>query len=456
MEEGTFAEDVCIVEQTDDLKNLLIDSVPNVITVINTRLKNRQSSIDMPNRMLLSGDVMQALLSDNSKYTRIARAFLKDSKLKKLFPEITQEADLTDLMTKNISTNIITNAGSGGTEQLFGLISSLIILAIDIAAVSDPSGSGESIVKAIPAAIKRLQDFADGKIIELPIIIGLSGFEVDGEIDIVFDKNTKIRNLTEIEKNLLLDPRDYNVKSAIFTTLKQKMIFTGSWEKIEKIFSEGKSKISKEFVELDEKISSIRLALVLAMSTTDDYFIANEAGSYSSGVLSSQMQMRPFVSRRIFANTPIKLKQSSSEVVINKYDTIKSIDTSTIEIAKRRLLSAAGGRDDPTDAYIDAVMCWENIIGAETEVAFKVCASIAKLVTENVVDQLAVYEKLKGVYDQRSKLVHGSSKVKNDKIYEYSKYSILTGVKLMNTILESNQEILNIKPEDRSKIILLS
>ena len=48
---------------------------------------------------------------------------------------------------------------------------------------------------------------------------------------------------------------------------------------------------------------------------------------------------------------------------------VNKVHTSKIDISAKRLGSALAHRNDPTDALIDAVMVWENLVGTSTEVS---------------------------------------------------------------------------------------
>ncbi|WP_194822080.1 HEPN domain-containing protein [Micromonospora sp. S-DT3-3-22] len=88
--------------------------------------------------------------------------------------------------------------------------------------------------------------------------------------------------------------------------------------------------------------------------------------------------------------------------VINQHPT-------SLDIGMRRLLSAATARSDDMDGFVDAVMCWENIFGDSQDTALKVCGSLARLLEpDDDEKRRKLYERLKKMYDLRSRLVHGS------------------------------------------------
>jgi hypothetical protein len=79
-----------------------------------------------------------------------------------------------------------------------------------------------------------------------------------------------------------------------------------------------------------------------------------------------------------------------------------------IDIAVRRLLSAANARTDMADRLVDSVIVWENLFGTvEGEPRLRISAALAWLLTGDPIDREARQLELKRLYDYRSKIVHG-------------------------------------------------
>lgn len=78
-------------------------------------------------------------------------------------------------------------------------------------------------------------------------------------------------------------------------------------------------------------------------------------------------------------------------------------------MAGRRLLSAVSARVDNLDAFVDAVICWESLLGSDGEVTFRLCASMAHVLEpQDVNRRRALFAELKALYEVRSKLLHGA------------------------------------------------
>lgn len=80
-----------------------------------------------------------------------------------------------------------------------------------------------------------------------------------------------------------------------------------------------------------------------------------------------------------------------------------------IAITVRRLVSAATEQMDPADSLIDAVMVWENLLGATPETAFRITASMTHLLEPDSSKRAPLQKRLNKVYAARSKIVHGQT-----------------------------------------------
>lgn len=80
-----------------------------------------------------------------------------------------------------------------------------------------------------------------------------------------------------------------------------------------------------------------------------------------------------------------------------------------VDIAARRLVSALAFRKDPADRLVDAVMVWENILGAGGETSFRLTTALAKLLEPDPARRRQLRNELKGIYGTRSGVAHGSS-----------------------------------------------
>ena len=80
-----------------------------------------------------------------------------------------------------------------------------------------------------------------------------------------------------------------------------------------------------------------------------------------------------------------------------------------LDVTKRRLQSALAGRLDDTDAFVDAVVSWENMVGGQgSEIRFRVSTTMAWLISEEDTERLQIQARIAKLYDIRSQVVHGA------------------------------------------------
>jgi hypothetical protein len=128
----------------------------------------------------------------------------------------------------------------------------------------------------------------------------------------------------------------------------------------------------------------------------------------------------------------------------------------------RRLLKAAGERDDPVDVLVDAVVAWENLFGSKTESTFRVTAAVATLMEPSDRDKRdALQKELSGIYDRRSRLVHGDL-AEGDKKFTsadaktQSARALEIGVEVFRAVLD-DQAILTIaRSDERGRRVVLN
>ena len=126
----------------------------------------------------------------------------------------------------------------------------------------------------------------------------------------------------------------------------------------------------------------------------------------------------------------------------------------SVDIAARRLVSAIAHRLDRSDALIDAVMVWENILGTSSEVTFRVSAALAKLLERDPVNRRALRRKLSEIYGIRSRLVHGAP-IDESTLQKACTDAIDVAVKALRSSYSRGGDWLSLSSNDRSDMILL-
>jgi hypothetical protein len=126
----------------------------------------------------------------------------------------------------------------------------------------------------------------------------------------------------------------------------------------------------------------------------------------------------------------------------------------SMDVAARRIISALGQRLDRSDALIDAVTVWENLVGTGTEVTFRVTAAISKALEPDPTKRKSVQKRLAEIYRVRSAVVHGDV-VEARKLDDAAKDAIDVGVRLLRYCYTKGGNWLAMKSSERADSLLL-
>ncbi|WP_235214913.1 HEPN domain-containing protein [Rhodococcus opacus] len=126
----------------------------------------------------------------------------------------------------------------------------------------------------------------------------------------------------------------------------------------------------------------------------------------------------------------------------------------------RRLLRAAAERGDPVDSLVDAVVCWEGLFGAETEIRFQVTGAMSVLLEPSIEQRQVLYKELGDLYSLRSRIVHGAVDVGAKKFSPkeaaaHAQRSVAVGISAFREVLSRPDLIEAKKSRERSQRILL-
>jgi hypothetical protein len=125
-----------------------------------------------------------------------------------------------------------------------------------------------------------------------------------------------------------------------------------------------------------------------------------------------------------------------------------------VDIAARRLVSASAQRFDQSDALIDAVMVWENLVGTSTETTFRVTAALAKALEPDRTKRRSFRQSLKKVYDVRSKVVHGVA-VEQPAVNDAASQAVSIAIQAMRSCYKRGRSWLELSSTERADSLLL-
>ncbi|MCI5209227.1 MAG: hypothetical protein D3910_10630, partial [Candidatus Electrothrix sp. ATG2] len=141
-----------------------------------------------------------------------------------------------------------------------------------------------------------------------------------------------------------------------------------------------------------------------------------------------------------------------SDALIEWSKRIKKTDDKNIQLAIKRILSAINERTNPIDSFIDTVIAWENLFGANAELGFRISVSIAKLLGETEAQIKGIQKKVNDYYNKRSKIVHGVNEVTNEEAINFREECLDITLKVIRKLYTEKVELINIaNSAERSK-----
>lgn len=390
--------------------------------------------------------------------TKAAKAILADPALSRLFPGDPLE---TDGQNSEFSTLvgyqslIYSTSGRGGSLQLLGLIGSMISDAIFRTLLKTPNLSWPSLKEQLSNTVTDVRLLATGKTAHTPIIIGFHGVKIPEGNSITLGQGL-LRAPTQVERDLFLSSAG-SLTAVFETTFSLKLVSITEhvltdpdqdpvWDKAQPRMEEARRTFRRA-------IDLVRMALLLA-STNDEPWVAQEMGSYmadplhAGGVVTWDSNYSTAVSFEFAADKQEELRLW--------HQLLSTKHVSSLDVGMRRLLSATTTRTDPIDAFVDSVIVWENIFGVQTETAFRVTGSIAKLLEpRDAAKRRALHAELKKLYEKRSRLVHGGQEPAPQGLWSLRQRGIAVAADCFRALFEERPELLNMASHERGAHLLL-
>jgi len=382
---------------------------------------------------------------------------MKDLTIKKLF---TKKDD-----TSGWSGYSMRSSGQGGGHQVWGFADTLVNSGWSYARLKSGTPSIDELANGVLLAIDKIRKAIKDEEVTIPARIGLTGmvFPVGiNEIDLGW---AKLRRA---------DSRDERFVKA--TTLKGQL--TGTNQKGETTVIDYSGNLVAEidvpyivtlkemglgapwseelrvgFRKIDEAVENLRLGLLLAFQ--NERLVLH---------LSWQVMLDPLTryhgaSWQDVTRAVNLMPTSLTKPQVTKWkkwaECIGANRIPTIGVAIRRMLAAVAERRTPEDILVDAVIVWDNLFGASTETTLRVSSSLAWLLGDNAEDRKERQSKYKKIYGFRSKVVHGSSDVNEQKLVKYSQEAVNTSISVLATIFEKRLELLNVKSSEERSIVIM-
>ena len=389
------------------------ESTDPVVAELLQQLRDVYALMLLPSSMPAFGPDLSAALYGHPSRLSFEESVQADEDLARLFPHETASAGRSG---SYIGPN------RGGGIQLWGLPGQLLRVALDWARLDSPTPRLGEVSERLTLVVDLVRHVARGETVAIPARIALTGVRLPDEItgfDIGRshlrkrdDRDAWLTDFTGTAGKLTTTTPDgqtveidYGGDVVIETTMDYRIhlgeLETSDWPK----------ELSALRQSLDHTIEAIRLALALTPSSDEpilvlpSWVVTMDPLGHGPNIGWQNTQRNSKLIPRQLTSTQVEQWRSWSERLI-------ASKMSNIEIAVRRVLLAVGERQMPEDVLIDSIMAWENLFGAHQETMFRVCGSLAWLLTNDVGERKTLMKELKDIYGLRSRVVHGSASLK--------------------------------------------
>ena len=383
---------------------------------------------------------------------QLYKQILLDESLQKLFPQANikdlEGSDLTAAI--NVRSFYWDSRGSGSSLSLTMVVNHLLLDAYTNLLISQSSQSFPLFISEIRAALDRLRGLARGEEVQIATVVGVAGLLMGDEDPIDF-LGSELRSVKASDSVFLgaVQPDSILIQSVDIKIVK-------IYESMETGFKPPEAELKAKFAQQTEAqerdIDLMRLSLLLASKSKMPVAMV-ELSRFIAGPLGSHRTMTwrrgiSFGGTQVIKKTLLK----DATVWLRK---LKKLHTPQLDIAMRRALSASGERVDPRDAFVDAVVGWESLVGTSQETTYRVTASIAKLLyPDNRTAREKAFSDFKKIYGKRSRLLHGSTEIKFDEATELRDTGLSVLLDVLRKLYTTRADLLPVSSEQRSHELL--
>ncbi|MFJ3928054.1 hypothetical protein [Streptomyces sp. NPDC090022] len=347
----------------------------------------------------------------------------------------------------------ITSAGTGGGLQLAILGPGIVAAAFRHASIRRVGAPKlDDLLDELPAALNAARELYAGKAVHTLALAGLSGVLLPeekqelsapwGRVRVTLDSdNRHVDSLRDLTSMSLPDGSQLVSRGTGDLTVETSVPWVSKFTNppTEGEFPSGISSTSCSH--LERRVQDVRLAFALAMEDPHLPPLLPTWAKVENPIADSTGSTMTEIAR-LRQRTPTRLSVEQAEEWERWIAVLDGLALENLGHASQRLLRAITERQDPVDALVDAVIVWESIFGTHSEITFRVCASLARLLCQTLEARLAFMKQAKGVYTMRSKIVHGASDVRMEKISESRDVAVQVAIAALRTVLRDRPDLL--------------
>ncbi len=369
---------------------------------------------------------------------------LTDQELARLFPDGTEHIER--------SGQFRSSAGRGGGVQLVMFAELLMRSSWAWLKLDTEIPTLAQFLEAVTASLVRVRHAIMGRPVEVPVRIGVTGVKLPENSPEVTLPWGQLRAVRELDREMV----PASIVGGLSTTTAEgvQVVIDYSGDVVIEMnipykIELGSIAIGTEwpqqlrgFEEVQKRIESIQLGLLLAISRDLQPMVVF-AWQRTLDPLAPGSGMSWSDTRRTPNLTPYQLTpqevQAWSEWIVD----VDRGRVPGIEVAIRRTIRAAVERADPSDALVDAVIAWENLVGSrQGEPTLRISAALAWLLEDDPSSRRTRQAALKKLYELRSDVVHGNRPLVGAEAVQGSRDARAVAVEALRRLLRDRPELL--------------
>lgn len=367
----------------------------------------------------------------------------------KAIEELSRDPELASLLPRADELDpFIMSAASGGSRVGFaGILTALLTNAAKQLFVQGIERTDSAFVRSVLENYEELKRAVRGEKIRSYAVYGLAGLSLDHDIQLTTPWGT-IRAIQEDPPTRAFFAQPRPTTSALLVT-----------PRLERLFISRENE--PQFPGLDQTVTeSIQRTqtltpLLFALSSLDRESVTAPVITFQTTILpistgmgySSPLHSNPFVSNYVVERGQVKAIEDLAAILAENYN-------ESMQLASIRTVQAISQRIDRSDALIDAVMAWENLVGTRSETVYRVTAALARLLESQDDKRRSFRKELQDIYNIRSRVVHGDV-VEPQAIQIASDGAVRIALRAMLEIYRRGGAWLAMSSNERSEMLIL-
>jgi hypothetical protein len=374
----------------------------------------------------------------------LARHALADSDLAKLYP-----GDWHDKMSRNnlyeVTSNMTWISGSSRSEQLIALPDALASFTFQSGAIAGANDFWDYLPHA-SRAVDLARRLANGQAVAIPLVVGFTNISFEPGVTILLDEG-RARSAEERTSSIAGGYSGTSSATVVVALeVSERLLEVVEGVSNDRAFEKRLELMGARAEAAWRAVNIASYAFILA-SRENEIFAPQVDGYVELNPISSGATQR-HTYRYPSTFPPRSLDTRDARRVEMRFREIKARHPDSLNVTMKRLVSAVSQRNDALDAFVDAVLCWENMFSGAPETNFKVCASIALLLEPNDPSRrAALFKRLKKLYTARSTLVHGGKEASLEEATRMKDETVWIAIQTVQSVY-SRDDLVDCKSAD--------